>query len=99
MTMRFSTKAIHAGQHPDPTSGAVMTPVYLTSTYAQQELGKNKGYEYSRVSNPTRDALERNIAAMESGRHGMAFGSGMATREYSYPLFFPSSCWAYVEVR
>ena len=74
----FGTKAIHAGQHPDPTNGAVMTPVYLTSTYAQPEIGKNKGYEYSRVSNPTRDALEKNIAALENGRHGMAFGSGMA---------------------
>ncbi|MFI5251165.1 MAG: trans-sulfuration enzyme family protein [Bacteroidota bacterium] len=76
--MGFSTKAIHAGQSPDPLSGAVMTPVYLTSTYVQQELGVNKGYEYSRVSNPTRTALEGNIAALENGTFGMAFGSGMA---------------------
>lgn len=88
-TMRFSTKAIHAGQHPDPTNGAVMTPVYLTSTYAQPELGKNKGYEYSRVSNPTRDALERNLAALESGRHGMAFGSGMAAIDAVFRLLKP----------
>ncbi len=74
----FSTKAIHAGQEPDPTTGAIMTPVYLTSTYVQQELGKHKGYEYSRVSNPTRAALEQNIAALECGKEGMAFGSGMA---------------------
>ncbi len=74
----FSTKAIHAGQEPDPTTGAVMTPVYLTSTYVQEELGKHKGYEYTRVSNPTRTALEQNIAALENGTEGMAFGSGMA---------------------
>lgn len=88
-TMRFSTKAIHAGQEPDPTSGAVMMPVYLTSTYAQEALGKNKGYEYSRVSNPTRDALERNIAALENGRHGMAFGSGMAAIDAIFRLLKP----------
>lgn len=74
----FSTQAIHAGQIPDPTTGAVMTPVYFTSTYVQQELGKHKGYEYTRVSNPTRTALEKNIAALEGGKEGMAFGSGMA---------------------
>jgi cystathionine beta-lyase/cystathionine gamma-synthase len=89
MTTRFSTKAIHAGQHPDPTNGAVMTPVYLTSTYAQPEIGKNKGYEYSRVSNPTRDALEKNIAALENGRHGMAFGSGMAAIDAIFRLLKP----------
>lgn len=87
--MRFSTKAIHAGQHPDPVSGAVMTPVYLTSTYVQQELGKNKGYEYSRVSNPTRDALEGNIAALENGKQGMAFGSGMAAIDAIFRLLKP----------
>lgn len=87
--MRFSTKAIHAGQHPDPVSGAVMTPVYLTSTYTQQELGKNKGYEYSRVSNPTRTALEHNIAALENGKHGMAFGSGMAAIDAIFHLLKP----------
>jgi cystathionine beta-lyase/cystathionine gamma-synthase len=86
---KFSTKAVHAGQHPDPTSGAVMTPVYLTSTYAQEALGKNKGYEYSRVSNPTRDALERNIAALENGANGMAFGSGMAAIDAIFRLLKP----------
>src|SRR5262245_46039670 len=89
MNMRFSTKSIHAGQHPDPASGAVMTPVYLTSTYAQQELGKHKGYEYSRVSNPTRDALEKNIAALENGKHGMAFASGMAAIDAIFRLLKP----------
>jgi cystathionine beta-lyase/cystathionine gamma-synthase len=87
--MRFSTKSIHAGQHPDPTNGAVMTPVYLTSTYYQPELGKHKGYEYSRVSNPTRDALEKNIAALENGKHGMAFGSGMAAIDAIFRLLKP----------
>lgn len=87
--MKFSTKAIHAGQRPDPVSGAVMTPVYLTSTYVQQELGKNKGYEYSRVNNPTRDALEANIAALENGKHGMAFGSGMAAIDAIFRLLRP----------
>ncbi len=86
---RFSTKAVHAGQQADPVSGAVMTPVYLTSTYAQQAIGKNKGYEYSRVSNPTRDALERNIAALENGAHGMAFGSGMAAIDAIFRILKP----------
>ncbi len=74
----FSTNAIHAGQQPDPSTGAVMTPVYLTSTYVQESIGKHKGYEYSRVSNPTRTALEKNIAALENGKYGTAFASGMA---------------------
>jgi cystathionine gamma-lyase len=74
----FSTNAIHAGQQPDPVTGAIMTPVYLTSTYVQQGIGKHKGYEYSRVSNPTRTALEENIAALENGKFGAAFASGMA---------------------
>ena len=76
--MGFSTKAVHAGIEPDPTTGSLMTPVHLTSTYYQEELGVNKGYEYSRVSNPTRTALEKNIAALEGGKEGLAFGSGMA---------------------
>jgi cystathionine beta-lyase/cystathionine gamma-synthase len=76
--MGFSTKAVHAGIEPDPTTGSLMTPVHLTSTYYQEELGVNKGFEYSRVSNPTRTALERNIAALEGGKEGLAFGSGMA---------------------
>ena len=67
---RFGTRAVHAGQVPDPLAGAVMTPIYQTSTYVQEGLGRNKGYEYARTSNPTREALERNIAALEGGRYG-----------------------------
>jgi len=74
----FETLAIHAGQSPDPTTGAIMTPVYLTSTYVQESPGKHKGYEYSRTHNPTRKALEDNIAALEGGKHGLAFASGCA---------------------
>ena len=87
--MKFSTKAVHAGQTPDPTTGAVMTPVFLTSTYVQEELGKHKGYEYSRVSNPTRTALEKNIAALENANDGMAFASGMAAIDALFRLFNP----------
>ena len=74
----FGTKAVHAGQEPDPSTGAVMTPVYLTSTYAQESPGVHKGYDYSRTANPTRAALEANLAALEGARHGLAFASGMA---------------------
>jgi cystathionine gamma-lyase len=74
----FSTRAIHAGQRPDPTTGAVMTPVYLTSTYVQEAPGVNRGFEYSRTRNPTRDALEANLAALEGGVAGIAFASGLA---------------------
>jgi cystathionine gamma-lyase len=74
----FSTLAVHAGQEPDPTTGAVMTPIYQTSTYAQEALGKHKGYEYARTHNRTRAALEGNLAALEGGRHGLCFGSGLA---------------------
>jgi cystathionine beta-lyase/cystathionine gamma-synthase len=74
----FATRAIHAGQEPDPETGAVAVPIYPTSTYVQQELGKNKGYEYARVSNPTRTRLEENLAALEGGIASRVFGSGMA---------------------
>ena len=74
----FATTAIHAGQEPDPETGAVAVPIYPTSTYVQQELGKNKGYEYARVSNPTRTRLEENLAALEGGTAARAFASGMA---------------------
>jgi cystathionine beta-lyase/cystathionine gamma-synthase len=74
----FATRAIHTGQEPDPLTGAVSAPIYPTSTYAQQEIGKNKGYEYARVSNPTRDRLETNLAALEGGTAARVFGSGMA---------------------
>jgi cystathionine gamma-lyase len=76
--MRFATRAIHAGQTPDPTTGAIMTPVYLTSTYAQEAPGQHQGYEYSRTQNPTRATLETNLAALEEGKFGLAFASGMA---------------------
>jgi cystathionine beta-lyase/cystathionine gamma-synthase len=74
----FATRAIHAGQEPDPTTGAVMTPIYATSTYAQSSPGKHQGYEYSRTQNPTRGAYERCVAALEGGERGFAFASGMA---------------------
>lgn len=76
--MGFSTDAIHAGQKPDLETGAVITPVYLTSTYAQEELGKHKGYEYGRTHNLTRAALEQNIATLEKGKYGIAFSSGLS---------------------
>ncbi|HUZ47587.1 MAG TPA: cystathionine gamma-synthase [Terriglobia bacterium] len=76
--MGFSTDAIHAGQEPDPATGAIIVPIYQTSTFVQEDLGKNKGYEYARTSNPTRAALERNLAVLEAGRFGFAFASGMA---------------------
>jgi cystathionine gamma-lyase len=76
--MHFSTKAIHAGQHPDPSTNAVITPIFQTSTYAQDELGKHKGYSYGRTTNPTREALEKNIAALEDGKYGVAYSSGIA---------------------
>lgn len=79
--MKFSTKAIHAGQEPDPSTGAIMTPIFQTSTYAQAGLGDHKGYEYSRSHNPTRTALEECIAALEDGRYGLAFASGMAAEQ------------------
>jgi cystathionine beta-lyase/cystathionine gamma-synthase len=75
---RFSTICIHAGQEPDPSTGAIITPIYQTSTYVQDELGKHKGFEYARTQNPTRLALERNIAAIEAGTGAVAFASGMA---------------------
>ncbi len=76
--MRFGTKVIHAGLKPDPSTGAVMTPIYQTSTYQQKAPGKHKGYEYSRSSNPTRKALEDNLAVLENGKYGLCFGSGVA---------------------
>jgi cystathionine beta-lyase/cystathionine gamma-synthase len=75
---RFSTLCLHAGQEPDASTGAIITPIYQTSTYVQDEFGKHKGYEYARTQNPTREALERNIAAIEGGIEGFAFASGMA---------------------
>ena len=79
--MRFATRAVHAGQRPDPATGAIMTPIYQTSTYAQSAIGVHKGHEYARVSNPTRSALEGNVAALEGAEHGAAFASGLAAIE------------------
>ncbi|MCA0377312.1 MAG: aminotransferase class I/II-fold pyridoxal phosphate-dependent enzyme [Gemmatimonadetes bacterium] len=83
----LATRAIHAGQRPDPVSGAIMTPLYLTSTYVQESIGVNKGYEYARGKNPTRQALERNVATLEGGTHGFAFGSGMGCLDSIMKLF------------
>jgi cystathionine beta-lyase/cystathionine gamma-synthase len=79
--MKFATKAIHAGVEPDPSTGAVMTPIYQTSTYAQAAPGDHKGYEYARTQNPTRHALEANLAALENGADGICFASGMAAMD------------------
>lgn len=76
--MKFNTKVIHAGVEPDPATGAIMTPIYQTSTYVQEEVGKHKGFEYSRTGNPTRAALESSLAAIENGKYGACFGSGLA---------------------
>src|SRR6188474_190061 len=84
--MGFSTTAIHAGNEPDTATGAVSVPIYQTSTYAQESLGKHKGYEYARTQNPTRSALEQNIAALEGGRFAFAFASGMAAIDATLKL-------------
>lgn len=76
--LAFATRVIHAGQHPDPSTGAIMPPIYATSTYVQKSPGEHQGYEYSRTQNPTRQAFERCVADLESGTHGFAFSSGMA---------------------
>lgn len=87
--MRFATKAIHAGLEPDPATGAIMTPVYLTSTYVQSAPGEHRGYDYSRSSHPTRAALERNLAALEQGRFGLAYASGLAAETTVLQLLKP----------
>lgn len=87
--MKFATKAIHAGQKPDPTTGAIMTPIYQTSTYWQASPGEHKGFEYSRGTNPTRKALEDCMAALENGRFGLAFSSGMQATETVLKLLKP----------
>ncbi|MCX6351669.1 MAG: cystathionine gamma-synthase [Bacteroidetes bacterium] len=87
--MQFGTKAIHAGQEPDPSTGAIMTPIYQTSTYVQAAPGDHKGYEYARTQNPTRTALEANLAALENGKFGFCFGSGMAAIDAVAKLLNP----------
>ncbi len=79
--MKFGTKVIHAGIKPDPSTGAVMTPIYQTSTYVQKSPGEHHGYEYARTQNPTRDVLQNNLAALENGKYGIAFGSGLAAMD------------------
>lgn len=86
---KFATNCIHGGQYPDPTTGAVMMPIYQTSTYAQTAPGEHKGYEYARSNNPTRDALQRNIASLEEGKHGVCFGSGLAAMDAVLRLLNP----------
>jgi cystathionine beta-lyase len=87
--MKFGTKTIHAGQQADPTTGAIMTPIYQTSTYIQASPGDHKGYEYSRTGNPTRNALEQNLAALENGKFGLCFGSGLAAIDSIIKLLSP----------
>ena len=87
--MKFGTKAIHAGLEPDPSTGAIMTPIYQTSTYVQESPGKNKGYGYARGKNPTRVALEKNIAALEEGKHCVCFSSGMGATDAVIKLLNP----------
>jgi len=87
--MKFGTKTIHAGQEADPTTGAIMTPIYQTSTYKQASPGDFKGYEYSRTGNPTRNALEKNLAALENGKYGLCFGSGLGAIDAIIKLLSP----------
>ena len=87
--MKFGTKAIHEGVSPDSATGAIMTPIYQTSTYVQEGVGNHKGFQYSRTSNPTRSALEANIAAIENGKYGAAFGSGLAAIDCVIKMLSP----------
>ncbi|MEQ8575852.1 MAG: PLP-dependent transferase, partial [Fulvivirga sp.] len=87
--MKFGTKAIHAGVEPDPSTGAIMTPIFQTSTYVQASPGDHKGFEYSRTKNPTRAALQQSIAALENGKHGLCFSSGLAAIDAVLKLLSP----------
>ncbi|MDH5602883.1 MAG: PLP-dependent transferase, partial [Cyclobacteriaceae bacterium] len=87
--MKFGTKAVHAGVKPDESTGAIMTPIFQTSTYAQASPGDHKGFEYSRTQNPTRKSLENSIAALENGNFGMCFSSGMAAIDTLLKLLQP----------
>lgn len=87
--MKFATKAIHAGIKPDPSTGAIMTPIFQTSTYVQRSPGDHQGYEYSRTQNPTRDTLQANLAALENGKHGLTFSSGLAAIDAVIKLLEP----------
>ncbi len=87
--MKFETKVIHAGITPDPSTGAIMTPIYQTSTFVQQSPGQHQGYEYARTHNPTRTVLQNNLAALENGKHGLAYASGLAAMDAIMKLFKP----------
>src|SRR6187397_464653 len=87
--MEFETRAIHAGQAPDPTTGAVITPIYQTSTFAQDAVGENRGYDYSRVANPTRTALQEALASLEGAEHGVAYSSGLGATTTLMHLLSP----------
>src|SRR5919107_4438317 len=87
--MKFGTKTIHAGVHPDPETGAIMTPIYQTSTYVQRSPGDHRGFEYSRTHNPTRSQLQDALAALDNGKHGMAFATGMAAIDCLVKLLKP----------
>ena len=89
--MKFSTKVVHAGVSPDPVSGAIMTPIYQTSTYVQAAPGDHKGYEYARTQNPTRDALQRSLAALENGQYALCYASGMAATDAIAKLLRPGN--------
>jgi cystathionine beta-lyase/cystathionine gamma-synthase len=86
---KLATRFIHAGAEPDPSTGAIMTPIFQTSTYVQSAPGQHKGYEYARSQNPTRAALETALAAIENGKHGLAFGSGVAATDAVMKLLVP----------
>jgi cystathionine gamma-lyase len=88
--MKFATKAVHAGVEPDPSTGAIMTPIYQTSTYVQESPGKHKGYEYARTQNPTRNALQASIAALENGKYGFCFASGLGATDTVIKLLSPN---------
>jgi cystathionine beta-lyase/cystathionine gamma-synthase len=87
--MKFGTKVIHAGIKPDPGTGAIMTPIFQTSTYVQKAPGDHMGYEYGRTQNPTRSVLEENLAALENGRYGISFASGLAAMDAIVKYFKP----------
>ena len=92
--MDFETRAIHAGQEPDPATGAIVTPIYQTSTYVQEEVGKHKGYDYARVANPTRTALETCLASLEGAEFGLAYSSGLGATTTA-----PTACAASATAR
>jgi len=90
--MKFSTTVVRAGISPDPTTGAIVPPIYETATYTLEEIGKDKGFDYTRSSNPTRALMEKNLAAIEGGKYGVAFASGMSSVDGSKVLFQKCPC-------